>query len=149
MGVSNKKIINASSKEYKGIKFKSKLECTCYKKLEQSNLQFSYESEKITLCEGFYPQNVEVYAIKNKRSKEYGYIPNKIRDITYTPDFIIRKDKYVIYVDVKGFANDTYPLKKKMFLKYLNDKKDKYSYIFMEPHNVKQIMESIKIIQSL
>ena len=47
----NKKILGTKIKVYKGIKFKSTLECNCYKLLEASGLEFSHEAEKTTLQE--------------------------------------------------------------------------------------------------
>ena len=64
----NKKIKGAKISEYNNIKFKSSLECSCYKKLELSSLEFSYESEKIVLWEGVKPQSVKIYSPKNNNS---------------------------------------------------------------------------------
>ena len=37
----NKKVINASPTEYNGIKFKSRLEVSCYKLLTEAGLNFT------------------------------------------------------------------------------------------------------------
>lgn len=143
----NKKIIGATSTIYKNIKFKSVLECSCYKKLEASGLNFSYESERITLWEGIKLRNTSVY-IGSSRKLLVPYT-RALMNITYTPDFVIIKDNYKIYFDVKGKENDVYPIKKKMFLKYLETKNDGVNYMFFEPHNVGQILQSIEIIKNL
>ena len=55
------------------------------------------------------------------RVKYILYLKNdtrKIRDITYLPDFYFTYKEYEIYFDTKGKANDVYPLKKKIILKY-------------------------------
>ena len=39
----NKKISNATELEYEGIKFRSKLEVYCYKRLKEEGLSFKYE----------------------------------------------------------------------------------------------------------
>ena len=49
----NKKIKNATSTEYDGIKFKSKLEVTIYKALKEKGLNPLYEKTKFILQEGF------------------------------------------------------------------------------------------------
>lgn len=149
----NKRIKGARTVLYKGITFKSNLEYQCYKKLEDSNLNFSYESEKITLWEGVKPGNVLIYYPNKIRAGKYepnlSLQPKSLIKITYTPDFIIKKGKYKIYFDVKGKENDVYPIKRKMFLKYLNSKKDGVKYIFFEPHNIKQMIQAIDIINNL
>lgn len=156
MKTANKKIKGATSVEYNDFKFKSKLEFSCYRKLESSGLDFSYESEKIILWTGFKPEKITVYApskIKGslgKYEKDMKIQTRTLLNITYTPDFIVRKGKYVIYFDVKGKENDIYPLKKKMFLKTLENRNDNdMKYMFFEPHSVKQMLQAIEIIKKL
>ena len=143
--ISNKKILNAKLTSYNDINFKSKLEVACYKKLAASGLSFAYEPETIIIWQG------------NKITNTVGYFPDKnkmlvpktnykLRDITYTPDFKIVYKGYTIYIDSKGHVNDVYPLKKKMFLQYLNNK---VKHLFFEPHSVKQMVQTIDIIKKL
>ena len=149
----NKKIKGATSIEYNGIKFKSILECSCYKKLEAAGFDFSYESEKITLWDGVKLQNTLVYAPKKIKAGKYGKSlelqTRALLSTTYTPDFVVTKGNYKIYFDVKGKENDTYPIKKKMFLKTLEERNDGVRYIFFEPHNVRQMLQAIEIIKEL
>ena len=149
----NRKIRGATSIEYNGIKFKSILECSCYKKLETAELDFSYESEKITLWDGVKLQNTLVYAPKKIKVGKYGkFLEPQTRTLlstTYTPDFVVIKGNYKIYFDVKGKENDTYPIKKKMFLKTLAERNEGVRYIFFEPHNVRQMLQAIEIIKKL
>ena len=49
----NKKVKNATSLEYDGIKFRSKLEVTIYKTLKEEGLIPLYEYTKCILQEGF------------------------------------------------------------------------------------------------
>lgn len=151
----------ASKIVFDNITFKSKLEVSAYKKLKESNLKFSYESERIPIWKGLkIDQNVELYAPKKlglgKYAKEFSFYPEQtLRDITYTPDFIIELPKYKVYVDVKGKENDVYPLKRKMFLRYLyikNNSKNQAElssrkFIFFEPHSVKQVIDMINILK--
>ena len=119
----NKKIKGAKISEYNNIKFKSSLECSCYKKLELSGLEFSYESERIVLWEGVKSQSVKIYSPKKIKAGKYDrnleLQTRTLLNITYTPDFVINKNNYKIYFDVKGKENDVYPIKKKMFLQTL------------------------------
>lgn len=153
MESNNKKIKGAVAVSYNGIKFKSKLEESCYKKLEAAGLDFSYESEKITLWEGVKLQNVLVYAPKKIRAGKYGKTlelqTRALLSTTYTPDFVVIKGNYKIYFDVKGKENDTYPIKKKMFLRTLEERNDGIQYLFFEPHNVRQMLQAIDIINKL
>lgn len=148
----NKKVKNAVATFYNNINFKSRLEVSCYKKLEASGLSFSYESDTITLWEGEKMENIIVYDLKNKKDKvltkrNKGY---KLQNVTYTPDFKVEYKNYIIYFDVKGHVNDVYPMKKKMFIQLLNNKNDKtIQYVFFEPHTVKQMVQAIEIIKKL
>lgn len=142
---------------FNGINFKSKLEISCYKKLIEAGFNPEYEKQKFVLFNGFrLPENVAYFTqLKtNNEGKIHTIFKNdtrKIRDITYLPDFYFTYKEYEIYFDTKGKANDVYPLKKKLFLNMLNNiaTKTGKKYLFFEPHNVKQIKESILIIQNL
>lgn len=125
----NQKIKNASPKEFNGIKFKSKLEVDVYKTLLQANFLPEYEKHTWILFNGFTPtipfytkntfkrknKNIEVLSEKNVKDNR------AIQDITYTPDFVFTYNNKLIIVEVKGFRNDTFPLKFKMFRKVLEN----------------------------
>lgn len=144
----NRRIKGAHSVEFDNIKFKSALECSCYKKLKESGLEFHYESEKIIIWEGLKLSNTKLF-IPNKINKLLEECTRKLLNITYTPDFIVIKGRYKIYFDVKGKENDVYPIKRKMFLKYLEEQNDEWTYIFFEPHNVRQMIQTIELIKTL
>lgn len=151
----NKKVKNAKRIEYNGIKFRSELECNCYKLLElEEDFKFGYETTKIVLLEGFYPSNsliiYDVYKPRNLR-RVFGLNHQKIISMTYTPDFYLEYKGYKIFIESKGNPNDTYPLKKKLFLAYLEREAVKTGdkFIFFEPHSKKQMKECIKIIKEL
>lgn len=150
---SNRRVRGATSSEYGGIKFKSLLECSCYKKLEISGLDFSYEGEKVILWEGTKLRNIKVYTPKKIGTGRYSKVLEEqsraLLNITYTPDFIVTKKDYKIYFDVKGKENDIYPIKKKMFLKTLEERQDGIKYIFFEPHSIKQMLQAIEFIKAL
>lgn len=128
----NLKVRNASTLEYNNIKFKSKLEAYCFRKLEQAGFSPLYEAERITLWEG----------IRLNKIQGINGHP-KLRSITYTPDIIVSKGNYKAYIEVKGYANDVYPIKKKMFLKYLETLEDGVVYYFFEPHNERQVTQLV------
>lgn len=149
----NKKIRGAKEVVFDNIKFKSRLELACYKKFKEAGLNFSYEPEKVVLWEGFKPSFISIYSPKKESRGRYTNAleqqPKKLLNITYTPDFVVTKDKCKIYLDVKGIPNDTYPIKKKLFLKVLEERNDGFNYLFIEPHNIRQITQAIEIIKNL
>lgn len=144
----NKKVKNTRKGEYNGIQFRSNLEIVCYKKLIEAGFKPQYESVTFTLLDKFKLQKVLFYAPVKGGFKEY---PRTIMSMTYTPDFYIEYKGYHILFDTKGQPNETYPLKKKWFLRQLEDTaiKTGKKFIFFEPHNQRQILESINIIKNL
>jgi hypothetical protein len=150
MQTTNNKVKNAKVCTYQGIIFKSKLELTCYKKLLEAGLEAHYEPRKILLLKGFRMKHTRLYAPITIRGvgKSFGLNKRPIMDMTYTPDFFIENYKgYDIYFDTKGMPNETYPLKKKLFLAWAeNQSRD---ILFFEPHTLTQIMKSIQIIKEL
>lgn len=136
--MTNKKIKNATSTEYDGIKFKSKLEVTIYKSLKEKGLDPLYECNKLILQEGFRPS--KPYYIKGVCPKTAnGYA--KIIQITYTPDFAVKYGNNILFIEAKGKQNDSYPIKRKLFLKYLEYIPNAY---FMEVYSKKDLVESLK-----
>lgn len=142
----NKKVVNATPTAFDGVKFKSQLEKRCYKELVDSGLDFHYELDKIILWEGVKLDTAESW---NSIGRLIVKDNKKLRDITYTPDFKILHKNYIIYVDVKGHPNDIYPIKKKMFLKVLEEYPKDRKYIFMEIHTVGNMIEAIAYIKNL
>ena len=139
--VSNKKVRNAISKVYRGIKFRSKLELFTYKELQKAKIKSLYEQKKFVLMTGFYFTNNCV----EPKKKDYIGITTKVRDITYTPDFVDPNGKWII--EVKGYANDVFPLKWKLFKKHLLD--HGYTYALFLPKNQKQVLKTIELIKQL
>ena len=92
----NKKIKNTNKGEYDGIKFRSQLEISCYKKLKLAGFNPKYESHKFVLFEGLKLSNILYYApVKNKIL----IYPRRILNTTYTPDFYLEHKGYKIYFD--------------------------------------------------
>jgi fructose-1,6-bisphosphatase/sedoheptulose 1,7-bisphosphatase-like protein len=77
--------------EYKGIKFKSKLEVYCYQKLEEAGITFTYEGITYELL----PQIEFKYNDKTT---------NTVLPLTYTPDFV-GKD---FIIECKGYADSRF-----------------------------------------
>lgn len=96
------KVKNATKTEFEGIKFKSKLEAFFYRKALELGLKFAYEPRSYILLE------------------EFEHNGKKVRPMTFTPDF---EHHYLpIIVEVKGYANDAFPLRWKLFKWYCKHK---------------------------
>jgi hypothetical protein len=94
----NKKIRNATPLTVDGINFRSKLEAFTYNKLIEIGIMPKYEEEKYILIPAFTFRN------------------EKIRPMTYTPDFtFFDKQNNFHIIECKGFANDVFPFKWKLF----------------------------------
>ena len=56
-------------------------------------------------------------------------------------------DKLHVIIEAKGHENDVFPLKRKIFRKYLE--KQKGNYIYFEVHSKGEVLNAIKIINNL
>lgn len=135
--------IKAKRKEVDGIKFRSMLEAFCYRKLKEAGIENDYEKHKYVLLEGFHYANSS-YEDNGKTGyqdkKKY-----KVRDITYTPDFVDPKGKWII--ECKGFANERFPLKWKMFKKLMMEQDD--PPVLFVPRNQSQCIKTVEAILEL
>lgn len=84
---------------YNGRKFRSKLEVQTAQTLDALGIPYQYEERKIELLEGF----------------RCPYQKNKVKGITYKPDFLIGS----IMLECKGFETPEWKIKKKYVFKWL------------------------------
>ena len=148
----NVKVKNASICEYDGVVFKSKLELFCYKQLQLNNIPFIYQPEKTVLLESFktnfkcYESLGKIHRDKSKKiisdNRRFDLTDNN-REISYTPDFIGVDDNWII--ETKGFANDSFPLRWKLFKSVLMEAG--FDGVLMMPENQKEILQCIEIIK--
>lgn len=160
--MANKKIRNATQSSSKGITFKSQLEKNIYNTLLQQGFEPQYEPTTFTLWEGFEPitpyYDKETDKQKTKRlsdgidtriSKILIQKTGKIVGIRYTPDFYFKYKDLNVYIEAKGIENDVFYIKKKMFIKYLDNlliEKGEKS-IYFEVYTKKQLLQTIEIIK--
>ena len=134
--MTNKKIRNATKSNSNSIEFKSKLEKSVYDTLLQLGFNPQYEPITFTLWEGFTPitpyYDKETQKHREKRlsegnSKDTHNIlikkDSKIVGIRYTPDFYFNYNGLNVYIEAKGKENDVFYIKKKLFIKYLDNLK--------------------------
>lgn len=115
------KVKNATPNEYDGIKFRSKLETYTYKKLKEANIYSEYEQHRYELLPAFTFQG------------------NKVRAITYLPDFV--GNNFII--ECKGFPNEAWPLREKLFKYYLKDTNYKF-YVVHTQKEVDKLISELK-----
>lgn len=143
----NKKVRNATVVIMDGQEFKSKFEAKCYLLLKNSGLKFTHEQEHCVLLEGFQNKNVMDWKW-NKKNRSFDRKPMyKARMMTYTPDFAVYTKTGKVYVESKGNPNDTFPIKYKMFLKYLSELNDGLSYEYVIVKTIEQMNDVIKKIK--
>ena len=125
---------------YNGITFASGLEKFMYKSLKDAKIDFRYEGETFELLPAFLFKNECYERQSNGKGDFINRGDKKVLNIKYTPDFI--GDDFII--ETKGRANDSFPLRWKMFkyLMYLmNDKRTLY-----KPQNQDECLKTVKII---
>lgn len=142
-GTRSTRVRNARTKEIDGINFRSLLEAFCYRKLKEAGIKQDYEKHKYVLLEGFHYKSSRYE--DNGKTGYKDKVSHKVRDITYTPDFVDPNGKWII--ECKGYANERFPLKWKMFMQQLNEMDD--PPVLFVPRNQNQILETIEQILEL
>jgi hypothetical protein len=103
-----------------------------------------YEDKTFVLWKGIKP-TIPFYT-RCKKDKTLKLDIGKIRDITYTPDFTFKYNGRLIIIEAKGIENDTFPIKKKLFRKLLEQSEDRP--IYFELFTQKQLLQAIEILKS-
>ena len=141
----NKKIRGATSLVSDGISFKSQLEVVIYKELLRAGFNPKYEERKFVIWEGIKP--TKPFYNRDLQTKMLKLDMGKMRDITYTPDFTFEYKNHLIIIVAKGYENDTFPIKKKLFRGLLE--KMETSVIYLEVYTKKQLLQAIEILKAL
>ena len=128
---------------YDGINFASGLERYMYMALKKAKIRSKYEGETFVLLNGFHFEN-EVYERQSNGKGDYkNRGSKKILNIKYTPDFIGQG----FIIETKGRANESFPLRWKMFKRYVVDHLP--GVTLYKPQNQKECDETIRLILSL
>lgn len=112
----SERIVNVHQADYGGKHFRSTLEAQTAKALDALGIPYQYEERKIELIEGF-------------RSP---FQKDKVRAVTYTPDFIIGP----LMIECKGFETPEWKLKKKLVFKWLQE--NEADTIFYQIHDARK-----------
>ena len=117
------RVKNATKVSKYGIDFKSKLECYTYEAFIKAGITVKYEPKRFTLL------------------PKFEHLNEKIRPITYLPDFIGRG----FIVECKGMITESFPLRYKLFRYYLKKHHSKVKLYLVRTHKqVDEMIEEIK-----
>lgn len=123
--------------------YKNGLEKYCGDSLKKNKYKFKYE-EQFVLVEGFYYPSDQFKSVP-KNKDLVNATGKKTLPIKYRPDFFLPDEK--VFIETKGFvrANDSFPLRWKLFLKFLMDSGMSDHAVFI-PKNRSQVDEIIKYL---
>tara|TARA_R100000353_G_scaffold174044_1_gene141257 strand:+ start:870 stop:1346 length:477 start_codon:yes stop_codon:yes gene_type:complete len=105
--------------KFDGIQFASGLELYCYQQLKKARIPSKYEGQTFELLPSFKYEGTFMDRGTLKGAKVYKEKSTHVRNISYTPDFINLKWGFVI--ETKGFRNETFPMRFKLFKNYLKN----------------------------
>ena len=132
--------VRAKKVSFDGINFASGLEKYMYIALKKAKIKAEYEGETFELQEGFM-FDIDSYERQgNGKGDMVNRGQKKILNIKYTPDFV--SDSFII--ECKGRANESFPIRWKMFKKYVNHNL-KHVTLY-KPQNQKECDEVIELI---
>ena len=123
-----------------GIKFASGLEKYMYIALKKAKLKAKYEGQTYIVQEGFEFKTTSYERQSNGKGEFKDRGNKKILPIKYTPDFV--SPSFII--ECKGRANESFPLRWKMFKKYV--KVNLPHVTIYKPQNQKECDKVIELI---
>ena len=123
-----------------GIKFASGLEAYMYKALKKAKIKADYEKTTFEIFKGFEFKNESYERQANGKGDMVNRGQKKIQSIKYTPDFI--SSSFII--ECKGRANESFPIRWKMFKKYVNHNM-KHVTLY-KPQNQKECDKVVELI---
>ena len=132
--------VRAKKVSFDGITFASGLERYMYQALKKAKIKAKYEGETYIVQEGFMFDNKSYERQSNGKGDLVNRGCKKILPIKYTPDFV--SESFII--ECKGRANESFPMRWKMFKKYVNHKM-KHVTLY-KPQNQKECDKVIELI---
>ena len=136
----NKGPVRSKKSTADGIEFRSGLEKNTYLALKEAGLFEMYEKEVFKTLEGFTFPNISIEKQTNGKGELKNRGSKKVLGIKYTPDFT----GYDYICECKGRANESFPVRYKLFKRWLVKNKD--TRTLYKPQNQKDIEETIKLI---
>ena len=132
--------VQAKRITYDGINFASGLERYMYMALKKAKLKFKYEGETFELINGFEFTTESIERQSNGKGEFKNRGNKKILNIKYTPDFI--GEDFII--ECKGRANESFPMRWKLFKKWITDNGDKR--VLYKPQNQSECDKTVDMI---
>ena len=132
--------VRAKKVTFDGIKFASGLEKYMYIALKKAKIKAKYEGQTYIVQEGFTFKNESYERQSNCKGDLVNRGCKKILPIKYTPDFVSRS----FIIECKGRANESFPLRWKMFKKYVNENL-KHVTLY-KPQNQKECDKVVELI---
>ena len=132
--------VRAKKVTFDGIKFASGLEKYMYIALKKAKIKAKYEGQTYIVQEGFTFKNESYERQSNGKGDLVNRGCKKILPIKYTPDFVSRS----FIIECKGRANESFPLRWKMFKKYVNENL-KHVTLY-KPQNQKECDKVVELI---
>ena len=132
--------VRAKKVTFDGIKFASGLEKYMYQALKKAKIKAKYEGKTYTVQEGFEFKNESYERQSNGKGELVNRGSKKVLPIKYTPDFV--SDSFII--ECKGRANESFPIRWKMFKKYVKDNLKRVT--LYKPQNQKECDKVIELI---
>ena len=132
--------VQAKKIKYDGINFASGLERHMYMALQKAKIKAAYEGQTYTLIEGFDFTSTCIERQSNGKGDFTNRGNKRLLPIRYTPDFI--GDNFII--ECKGRANESFPIRWKLFKKYVQENMP--GYTLYKPQNQQECQEVVQHI---
>ena len=133
--------VRSKKVKFDGITFASGLERYMYQALKKAKIKAKYEGKTYIVQEGFMFNNESYERQSNGKGDLVNRGCKKILPIKYTPDFV--SDSFII--ECKGRANESFPMRWKMFKKYVNINLPHVT--LYKPQNQKECDKVIELIK--
>ena len=132
--------VRSKKTTFDGITFASGLEKYMYMALKKAKIHADYEGATFVLQDDFKFEIDSYERQANGKGDMVNRGQKKIQSIKYTPDFV--SSSFII--ECKGRANESFPMRWKMFKKYVNHKM-KHVTLY-KPQNQKECDKTIELI---
>ena len=132
--------VNAKKTKHDGIQFASGLEKYMYIALKKAKIPAKYEGATFVVQDGFEFKTTSYERQSNGKGEFKDRGNKKILPIKYTPDFV--SPSFII--ECKGRANESFPLRWKMFKKYVKANLPRVT--IYKPQNQKECDKVIELI---